>query len=217
MPSASSEGVDGMWYSWNYGSLIHFVSLSTETDFKDAPEFPSLFGDQLAWLKADLAAAKAHGFPFIIAMGHRPIYSSAHEFSHHGIPEKDAANLQTAIEDLLHEYGVQLFIVGHHHAYERTYPVYQNKAQSQSYTAPDATTYLVVGSAGCEEGISTDWRSTPPSWLAHRFPEQATSSEPGWGYGIAEFYTDRLHWSFMRVDSSGQEYQEDWFELHLDA
>ena len=69
MPSNESKarGVQGMWYSWQLGA-VHFASVSTESDFPHAPTTPHTligggagggFGDQLSWLKDDLAAARA--------------------------------------------------------------------------------------------------------------------------------------------------------------
>lgn len=62
-----------MFYSFNYGS-IHVVSISTETDFPNAPFSPT-FGDQIAWLKSDLEKANKnrHLTPWIVVMGHRPM------------------------------------------------------------------------------------------------------------------------------------------------
>jgi hypothetical protein len=58
MPSKESGGVENMWYSFNYGPL-HLVSIDTETDFPNSPndDYSSKnggFGDQMAWLEADL-------------------------------------------------------------------------------------------------------------------------------------------------------------------
>jgi hypothetical protein len=60
MPSESSGGVLNMWYSFNYGP-VHFVQINTETDYPGAPNDQYTygtgnggFGDQLAWLEADL-------------------------------------------------------------------------------------------------------------------------------------------------------------------
>jgi len=74
-----------MWYSWQSGS-VHFVSVNTESDFPNAPSTPHTvvgggaaggFGDQLAWLRSDLAMARNKSdVKWIVAFGHRPWYSS---------------------------------------------------------------------------------------------------------------------------------------------
>jgi len=87
MPSASSKGVNNMWYSFDYG-LVHFVSINCETDFataeeKDEGDFHEAWliaghfgapGEYLAWLEADLKQARAAadagtGRPWIVIGG----------------------------------------------------------------------------------------------------------------------------------------------------
>lgn len=59
MPSAESNGVLNMWYSFNYGN-VHVINVNTETDYPGAPEESRYvlpcggFGDQLTWLEQDL-------------------------------------------------------------------------------------------------------------------------------------------------------------------
>ena len=50
--------------------------------------------------------------------------------------------MKAAIEPLLFEYNVNIVIAGHVHAYERTYPVYQNVPDLKN-----GVTYIVVGDA----------------------------------------------------------------------
>ncbi|KAL4106881.1 hypothetical protein PRIC1_004920 [Phytophthora ramorum] len=78
-----SGGALNMWYSLNHGT-IHFTSLSSETDYPNAPtnEYTltnkiGKFGDQLGWIEADLKKADAKGanVPWIFVGRHRPIYS----------------------------------------------------------------------------------------------------------------------------------------------
>lgn len=45
LSAVESGGIENMWYSFDYG-LVHYVVVSTETDFPNAPE-PSTFGDQV--------------------------------------------------------------------------------------------------------------------------------------------------------------------------
>ncbi len=118
MPSQESGGVQSMWYSYDVG-MVHFVSISTETDFPSAPEGPDTlwnggpFGDQLAWLDADLAAAAAPAAraqrPWIIVVGHRPLYTtSAHDF-----PFFATQNLQKYVEPLFLKYNVDVYMCGY--------------------------------------------------------------------------------------------------------
>ena len=141
-----------MWFSFNYGSM-HFISIDTETGFPGAPLETRYvlpcggFGDQLTWLENDLKAANADRAtrPWIFVQGHRPIYQG------------DSINepLQSAMEDLFHQYGVDIYFSGHVHHYERNLPVYKGQplscSDNSSYVNPAATTYLMVGGAGNDE------------------------------------------------------------------
>ena len=138
MPSNESGGVLNMWFSWNYAD-VHFVSIDTSTDFPNAPEgttgdshmpwFPAgsfaKDGEYMRWLEADLAAAKAQGFRWIIAGGHRP----TEDFD------------SNALLALFKTYGVDLYLAGHGHSYYR-----------QPISAfGDNTIHIMVGGAGCDE------------------------------------------------------------------
>lgn len=153
MPAAASNGVDNMWYSWNYGP-VHFISINTETDFKGAPEehrgdsgvWPAggfgRDGEYLAWLEADLKAAnESRGVrPWIIAGGHRPI------------EEKEL----DATKALLLKYDVDLYACGHEHSYYRTPPFTKDGGVAtmpnpSHYHATPGMPEVVAGGAGCDE------------------------------------------------------------------
>ncbi|XP_004347902.1 hypothetical protein CAOG_04077 [Capsaspora owczarzaki ATCC 30864] len=201
MPYADSKSTSNMWYSYNVAGLLHVVAMDTETDFPLAPEGSSLFGGaQFAWLDADLAAAKAAGYKFIIVTGHRPIYSSQSGMSANNVPISDCLNLQALLEPLLRKYGVDMMIVGHVHSAEVTYPVFNNTVVSTSYVNPGATVHVVTGSAGCPEGIESVW--IPATWSADRYPDPATAADPGFGYSLLTVNATTLHYEFFRSDTS---------------
>ena len=95
------------------------------------------------WLEADLKAANAtrDERPWIFAGGHRQMYDKG---------EYVNSDLQKAVEDLFHKYGVDAYFSGHAHHYARNWPTYQSKFVD-SYVRPNATAYVVVGGAGCDE------------------------------------------------------------------
>jgi hypothetical protein len=192
MPGAESGSNTNMFYSYNYAN-IHFVSISTETDFPGAPE-PSTFGDQLAWLENDLKVANSMRsiYPWILVAGHRPVYSSVHGESEDGKPIKEALKIQAAMEHLFHKYKVDLFICGHVHSYERTYPTYKSEVKSQSYHNAEDTAYVVIGTGGNTEGFSKDWTKTP-KWSAAKFDKD-------YGYALMSIYQEHsknvLEWHF---------------------
>lgn len=74
--------------------------------------------EQYNWLKADLAAVNSTATPWIIAMGHRPMYSSQ--------VSSYQENLRDAFEGLFLEYGVDAYFAGHIHWYERLFPLGTN-------------------------------------------------------------------------------------------
>jgi hypothetical protein len=185
MPANESGAKAGnMWYSFDFG-MVHYIMLDTETDYPDglhAPEQNWLFnsghfGDQLAWLKGDLARAQANRAqtPWIIAAGHRPLYTSAKTDLSDLIWYNATGQLRGFVEDLFHKYDVDLWLCGHVHAYERIFPVYRN-ATERSYHDPSGLPQLVVGGPGNIEGFTSRWVSPDPEWLAYR-----SSNETGLG------------------------------------
>jgi len=160
MPSPESGGVLNMHYSFNYGN-VHFISIDAETGFPGAAEETKYvlpcggFGDQLAWLEADLIQANADRSvrPWIFAAGHHPMYQGS----------SIDKNFQAAMEELFYKYGVDVYFAGHVHQYERNLPVYQGIPE-KDYVNPVATTHLLIGGAGNDEmhHIKLD-RSQDPS------------------------------------------------------
>lgn len=188
-----------MWWSIDYQN-IHIVSINTETDYPNQP-FQLNFGDQLTWLKNDLKKANANRskVPWIVVLGHRPLYSSAFEYSNNGIPGNQSRHIQNAFEDIFYNEKVDLVFVGHVHSYERTFPIYKNQAIQRDYNNPRAPVYVVVGNAGCQWGLVPEHEFGPyPSWLATRNLDQNA-----YGFGILKIREKQLIWE-MRLSSNGQ-------------
>ncbi|KAE9377339.1 acid phosphatase [Stipitochalara longipes BDJ] len=189
MPGAETGGVGNFWYSFDYG-LAHFVSLDGETDFANSPEYPFVadlkgnettpkesetfvtdsgpFGaingsyknnkayEQYQWLAKDLASVDRTKTPWVIVMSHRPMYSS--------MVSSYQKNLRAAFEDLLLENGVDAYLSGHIHWYERLFPLGVNSTidtasiinNNTYYTNPGVSmTHLINGMAGNIESHST--------------------------------------------------------------
>ncbi|WP_231597918.1 metallophosphoesterase [Synechococcus sp. CBW1002] len=108
-------GMAGRWYSLRRGP-VEFFLLDTNGNAD--------WNRQLPWLQSALSASKA---PWKVVVGHHPIYSSGH----YG----DQPHLIHRLTPLFKRHGVQLYINGHEHNYERTKPI-------------DGITYLTVGGAG---------------------------------------------------------------------
>ena len=114
MPAVESGAVNNMYFSFDYG-LVHFISIDTEVSYPDSPEGPGTwgnagpFGDQLAWLAADLkkAVANRKNVPWILVSGHRPFYSSSAD----GLWPAS----QQYFEPLFVQYAVDIVYWGHIH------------------------------------------------------------------------------------------------------
>ncbi|EGZ11263.1 hypothetical protein PHYSODRAFT_519791 [Phytophthora sojae] len=182
MPSAESGGMLNMWYSYEYGT-VHFTSLSSETDYPNAPSNVYFtkrvygnFGDQLAWLEEDLKAADSNRdqVPWIIVGIHQPMYT-IRSCDADGTPNNDyeARNVQEAFEELFIKYKVDLVLQGHVHAYERIYPTANGSAvidgvseDVSTNTNPQARVYVISGSAGGPEENHYKYKNPPsPEWL----------------------------------------------------
>ena len=207
MPSASSGGVLNMWYSFNHKN-VHFVNIDTETDFPGSPNdsYTGLqnggFGNQMAWLDADLRKANASraagDISWIIVGGHRPVYS-ADEVSGN-VPTGPALALQRAVENMFLMYGVDIFFCGHKHSYERQWPTAHNVPQ-KSYINPTAPVYIVNGAGGNIEG-TTKYPSELPDWNV-----KAMSV---WGLGELTVHNGtHLQWDFYGA-ANGDLLDEMW-------
>ncbi|KAJ7982290.1 Purple acid phosphatase [Quillaja saponaria] len=135
---------DKPWYSIEQAS-VHFIVMSTEHDW-------SPISEQYQWMKKDMASVDRSKTPWLIFMGHRPMYSSV------GILNVDWKFVE-AVEPLLLENKVDLVLFGHVHNYERTCSVYRKQCKAipekdqngidtydhRNYSAP---VHAVIGMAG---------------------------------------------------------------------
>lgn len=194
VPAPESGSNTNMWYSFDYAN-VHFVSIDTETDYPKAPFNVSDFGDQLAWLEQDLAKVDRSVTPWIIVGGHRPLYSSAIQFSNNSIPINSSLNLQLAFEPIFAKYGVDVYFCGHVHAYERQYPVYNSTITSTSYENPSSTVYIVTGTAGNIEFHETDFPTKLADW-------NAKLDMTDFGFGtLTVFNNTHLYWQWFESDN----------------
>ena len=108
-------GMGGRFYNLRRGP-VEFLMLDTNVNAD--------WQRQLSWLRTVLAASTA---PWKVVVGHHPIYSS-------GLYGNDP-NMAAKLVNLMRRGGVQLYINGHDHNYERSRPL-------------DGITYLVVGGGG---------------------------------------------------------------------
>ncbi len=144
----------GRYYTFQRGD-VHFFALDTNhnADWKA----------QLPWLEQELSRSNA---PWKVVFGHHQIYSSAHYGVNH--------ELIKTLTPLFQRYGVQLYINGHDHVYERTQPI-------------EGTTYLICGAGG---GTRPVGRSEWTAYSAERL-----------SFAAYEVYRDRILISGIGTDN----------------
>jgi hypothetical protein len=142
---------DAAWWALDWGS-IHFVGWSTEAAFDPA-------SPQHAFLAADLAAVNRSATPFVVAIGHRPMYvDSGYAGGGNASDVAFAADARAALEPLFVARGVDVTLAGHHHSYQRTCPVVAGACAG----AGEGPVHVVAGHAGADftDGAMLD--PTPP-------------------------------------------------------
>lgn len=179
------------WYSFEYG-MAHVVMIDTETDFRNAPDGPDGSahldggpfgrpGQQLDFLRADLASVDRTVTPWVIVAGHRPWYTT---------DTSSCGPCQAAFEGIFYEYGVDLGVFGHVHNSQRFYPVVNGTADPNGMHDPKAPMYIVAGGAGNIEGL--DLNGTYTSYTAFAYGDD-------YSYGTLKFLDEQhLQVEFIR-------------------
>jgi len=146
--------MQGRYYTFGQ-NLVQFFALDTNhnADWKA----------QLTWLDKELSRSKA---PWKIVFGHHQIYSSGH----YGLNQPFIKTLSPIFQ----KHGVQLYINGHDHHYERTRSI-------------NGTTYLTCGAgAGTRAVGASEWTASAKSELS---------------FAAFELYSDRLEISGIDTKS----------------
>jgi hypothetical protein len=124
------------YYSFDYGN-IHFVCLDSYGTSRSAT------GTMANWLRSDLDNHTRH---WLVAFFHHPPYSKG---SHNSDSETELVQMRTNLVPILEEYGVDLILCGHSHAYERSKYIDGHYGISSTFNA--ATMVIQTGS-GREDG-----------------------------------------------------------------
>ena len=114
---------------------------------------PSL---QYQWLVAYLAKIDRNRTPWIMVQFHVPMYCTSTVYWMEG------EIFRRQYEPLLYQYGVDVVMNGHVHAYERSHPVFNNTAN------PCGITHLVLGDGGNYENAFVPWITPKAPWSAFR-------------------------------------------------
>ncbi|CAN1128266.1 Probable inactive purple acid phosphatase 27 [Linum perenne] len=183
-PMPTSEK-DKPWYSIQQGP-VHFTVISTEHPW-------SLGSQQLEWIESDLVSVDRSITPWLVFLGHRPMYSSSNPTS---IDEKFVAT----VEPLMQQYKVDVALFGHVHNYERMCSVYQGECldmptkdvngvdtyDHNNYTAP---VQAVIGMAGFK---LDKFSLIPKKWSLTRIAE----------YGYLRAHATRTEFNFEFVNAN---------------
>jgi hypothetical protein len=175
VPYTESKFDNSLMYSINYKSL-HLVSFSTEVYFTGTTEE---IQTAVNWLDADLREANKHRHtrPWIIFMTHHPIYCSVTSSDcttkaatiKNGPVDPNTNLTWGGLEELLLKHKVDIYMSGHVHNYERTYPVAKEKLITKSYHNAPSFFQIVIGNAGQPEGPTQFGNGPFPAWSAVRY------------------------------------------------
>jgi hypothetical protein len=173
-----------LYYSVQIGAAT-FLVLNTELNRSNADKYKkyaSFLEKSLLtysrWLNAELHRINLnrHQVPWLIVLGHRPLYCSKNEHSEMitRVCELQAEEMRRMYEALFKLHKVDLYIAGHLHLYERTLPVYRGEVRG-NYSLDDevfvdieAPIHVVNGVAGNLEGreIVFNVTETPNNFTA---------------------------------------------------
>ena len=131
--NAPPNGNSIFWYSFVYGNIF-VIQISSEHNFTAGSE-------QWVWLKNTLASVNRQVTPWLLVTLHRPIYSTQEcETGDYVV----SLHLRRELDPLFEAYKVDVVLVAHTHAYERTCPLLGG------ICVPDGqgVVHLTVGSAG---------------------------------------------------------------------
>ncbi|EFJ34348.1 hypothetical protein SELMODRAFT_438745 [Selaginella moellendorffii] len=134
-----AQGIDKPWYSIELGP-VHLTVISTEHDWTPNSE-------QYSWMEHNLASVNRTHTPWLVFVGHRPMYSTQGGLLSKILPAIDPDFVE-AVEPLLVSSKVDLALWGHVHNYERTCAV--NQSRCVQVPAKDDTgvdVYVSNGSA----------------------------------------------------------------------
>lgn len=115
------------WYSLDWGPDLHIIVLNSEDIWNL---------EQREWLENDLAANASKKWK--VAIFHRPPFTAGYS----------ETQIRMAWVPLFDNYNVNLVFSGHHHIYQRTYPINYTKSEEASVSPWEGTTYIVTGGWG---------------------------------------------------------------------
>jgi hypothetical protein len=196
------------YYSFDVGG-VHFVSILAGLSSQPLPD------SGVAWIDADLAAARQAGAEWIVPFMHVAPFADG---SNH--PSNLA--LREQLGPLFEKHGVQLVLTSHDQSYERTYPLTDvpatNTPTSDSLTCygpGDGVVWAKVSPGGklsnINQGFSEFQTEPPPAWTAVR-------DDTRHHYALIDVDGDTLTYQAIGVPSDGTATTiTDTFQYHLNT
>lgn len=178
-----------------------------ETFITDAGPFGKIDGnswkdntayEQYQWLEKDLASIDRTKTPWVIAMSHRPMYSS--EVSSYQL------NVRTAFEPLLLKYNVDAYLSGHIHWYERLVPMGRNGTLELGNMKDNNTYYTGDGKsiAHMINGMAGNIESHSVLGTAPLLNITSVLNQKDYGFSTLTFHNASVaSWKFIKGDGSG--------------
>ncbi|MBD1872888.1 metallophosphoesterase [Nodosilinea sp. FACHB-131] len=161
----------GRYYTFTR-QFVQFFALDTTQAIDSDDKSPWMA--QLDWFETELRRSQA---PWKIVFAHHPLYSSGSHGSHQSLIDE--------LSPLFAEHGVQLYINGHDHNYERTEPI-------------DGTTYITSGNGAKLRPVDRSvWTATASSQL---------------GFTAFSVFADRIE--VKAIDTNNAAYDEVSIGLH---
>jgi hypothetical protein len=144
IPADSTDSYPETYTSFDVGP-IHFVMIDDLYISQGGTN--AVAAAQIAWLKADLAAADNDraNHPFIVALSHRGMFSTSY---HAG--DSDVLTTRGVLAPIYDQYKVDLDINGHDHEYERSKPLHAGNPPNGAPVVGSGTTYVINAGAGAD-------------------------------------------------------------------
>jgi hypothetical protein len=191
-------------YSYDYAGA-HFVALHAPNLGMIHPG-TSAGVENLAWLEADLAAARAAQVRWIVVYMHTDLFSSEKSTT-------ATATARQAVGDILQRHGVNLVLSGEGDSYERSRGLSGNLASpkvapaaKEVVTDTDGIVFMRAGSGG-RTAFGTWATAEKPAWSAFRDNTHAVFLNLNAG-------ANSLRVSAIGLDAKGKKVVLDKIEIH---
>ncbi|PIA62993.1 hypothetical protein AQUCO_00200780v1 [Aquilegia coerulea] len=168
-----------LYYSYDAG-VVHFVFMSTETDFLPG-------SNQYSFIKHDLENVDRKKTPFIVFQGHRPMYTTSNEAKDAPFREK----ILEHIEPLFVKNKVTLALWGHVHRYERFCPMMNFTCASTGLNGQDENLpiHVVIGMGG--QDWQPIWEPRPDHPTDPVYPQPDRSLFRGGEFGYTRLFATK--------------------------